>query len=533
LLLSLDGGERWTDTKATLLAADLVVVDQQDGPVLLGRRDDGHIVRSTDNGATWVASALPPGPEILPVKLGNLLVSREASPVVYASAFTSRLEPVVLVSTDAGATFVARSTPSTLSIDAVPLSADCRGRLYVLSGTTVYRSTNAGSSWASLAELEAEASSFEVMQGGPAACGDSAYASGQSRDGTARLWQLTANAATSRELPGFGEVMDLGDDRLLLVSAFGLRQRSDDGGRTWWTAGVNLGIGDLVVSPAGAGSMLVSTGGGVYRSDDGGTRWQGAPSAGPTPQDIYPDPRDVNVVYARSVHSDHSPWSFFSTDRGASFQNWPVPTSADPEVPQVIVSTAPGVLTVVTRGGVYVTNDAGRHFARLLSVPAPRQIMSAAVGSSDPPAIYAYVGGDDLLPGEIVASLDGGATWASRDPGTYITNLVVDPADAEVVFARPGLSGDEQGLLRTLDGGLTWTRVAVKGERDVSVQFDLRPPHALYAAGQRLQRSEDHGSTWHVVTELPTGTRDLVLDPNTGNARYVLSERGLVYQMTE
>jgi hypothetical protein len=54
----------------------------------------------------------------------------------------------------------------------------------------------------------------------------------------------------------------------------------------------------------------------------------------------------------------------------------------------------------------------------------------------------------------------------------------------------------------------------------------------LYAVGQRLYRSDDHGDTWHIVRELP-GQGDVELDPNPGGARYILGERGLLYKMIE
>jgi photosystem II stability/assembly factor-like uncharacterized protein len=550
LLESLDGGDSWTDIKATSLSGELALIDRDDGPILLASRSgyvfgstdagtsDGYLVRSTDKGSTWVASVLPSTSSALPFQLGGVLVSREASPVVYvaATAFTSGYDSVVLVSTDAGTTFVAKPVPSTNPFSGPPtLSLDCRGRLYVLDGATVYRSTDAGSSWESVAELESESEvyNFRVAQGGPAACTDSVYASGGLGSGIPALWQLDDNAVTRRALPDGGELLDLGNDRLLLVNTFGTRQRSDDGGLTWWTAGVDLSLGDLVISPTGAGSLFVSTVGGVYRSEDDGATWHGELSAASAPQDLYPDPYDVNVLYGRNIYGDYSPWSFVSADRGASFQDWSVPTSADPEIPEAILSTAPGVLTVVTRSGAYVTNDAGGHFAPLLTVPAPRGVMWAAIGSSDPPAIYAYVGGDDTAADEILASLDGGATWASSDPGTYVANLVVDPSDPRVVFALPGVAGDEDGVLRTLDGGNTWERIGVEGERYVSVHFDPRPPHALYAVGDHVSRSEDHGQTWQSVAALPPNVRDFELDPNAGGARYVLGESGLLYKMTE
>ncbi len=99
------------------------------------------------------------------------------------------------------------------------------------------------------------------------------------------------------------------------------------------------------------------------------------------------------------------------------------------------------------------------------------------------------------------------------------------------MFALPGASGDERTVVRTLDGGRTWQRIAVENDY-YWLHFDPSPPHALYAVGQRLYRSADHGDTWHTVTELP-GQGDVELDPNPGGARYILGERGLLYKMIE
>jgi photosystem II stability/assembly factor-like uncharacterized protein len=531
LFESLDDGESWEDTGALLSFADtIVVIDRDDGPVLLTWRGN-ELVRSTDKGATWSPTELVPEPELAFTRVGRVVVSSEATPVVYIEAmvFGERYEPGVFVSTDGAKTFVLKSVPGE---EGPRLSVDCQGHLYVSSGGAVFRSSDEGSSWENVAELEPESRYFEVLRGVPSACGETVYATGDvSTDFT--LWQLDGATVTSQPLPDYGRALDLGDDRLLLLSELGLRRRSDDGGRTWWTAGVNLGNGDLVVSPTGAGALFVSTVGGVYHSDDDGKTWQGAPRSGVSPQDMYADSRDVNLLYARSVFGGDSPWSFVSTDRGLSFRDWPVPSVAAPEMPEAFASTAAGELTVVTRHGVYRTNDGGDHFTRLLTLPKSQQVGWAAIGAGPTPSIYAHVFDDEATAASpVVASLDGGRTWAWSDAGLYITNLVVAPSRPEVVLARPGASGEE-GLVRSMDGGVSWERLIVPGERSVSAHFDPQPPHALYAVGERLHRSLDYGDTWEPITEMPTDSWELELDPNAGGARYALDTRGLLYKMTE
>jgi photosystem II stability/assembly factor-like uncharacterized protein len=527
VLESIDDGETWSNTGVTGLSGEFQVVPSADGLVLLDMHE-GQLVRSTDKGASWSVVELPPEaellPELIPYILRTFFMSQQATPVVYLTG-SSSLAPL-LVSTDAGATFAAKSVPSTSG----RVSLDCQGRLYLLDDKIVYRSDDAASSWNAAFELDAKVADFRVVPGAPAACSDTIYASGEVEVGASTvLWQLGAPTPTRPAGPASASLIDLGDDRLLM-STDRLWQRSDDGGRTWWTAGVDLELGQLVISPTRVGSLFVVTGSDVFRSDDDGMTWQGQPRVGPMIADPYLDPNDIDVIYARDSNSSYSPWSYISMDGGASFERWPVPNPNHPEEQKAIASTAPGEVTVVTQNGVYATGDAGEHFTKLLSVPLPKRVWVATISSHDPPAIYAYVRGDDAAP-ELLVSVDGGATWASRDPGTDITSLIVDPADRQVVFALS--RSPDEGVLRTLDGGLTWEPVSIDGEAHFWVQFDPQPPHSLYAVGESLHRSEDHGKTWQTVTKLPVDQREFALDPNPGRARYVLSRGGLLYKMTE
>lgn len=537
LFKSSDAGITWTVASASA-GGDVLVVDRDSGPVLVTVEGD-RVSTSINDGSTWVDSALPPelqAPAF--VKLGRAHVSNGPSPVLYveAAGFDSAVESLVLVSTDAGATFVAKSVPGEPSASFAPpdLSLDCHGRLYFLAGQTVYRSSDTGTTWQSVATLDSVAYNFRVMQGAPSACSDSVYASGYA--GVETLWHLDAGGTlTSQALPEGGSLSDLGSDRLLLVSTFDLRQRSDDGGRSWWTAGVSLALGNLAFSPARKGVLFVSTVTGVYRSEDGGKTWQpNAQKSGRFIQDLYPDRHDPTFLYAGSAGSEISSPTLISTDGGASFSDWPVPNQANPEQLEAIASPSicSGEVTVVTEKGVYTTPDAGRHFLPLLSMPPEQSILRAAIGTSEPKGIYAYVAAPDTGVNEILASVDGGATWVSADPGSYVDCLVVHPADPNTAFACT--SAGNSRLLRTADGGRTWLPLAEpEDETYTLLRIDPSPPYALYALGTRLYRSNDQGSTWQRLTDSPPDSYDFEIDPHPGGARYALGESGILYEMFE
>jgi photosystem II stability/assembly factor-like uncharacterized protein len=530
---SRDEGEHWSLVGHGYAFS---TVDHSAGTALV-QVAETRISRSTDDGATWSDYPLVEFGAVYLRLDSEPLVSSDANSTLYIAALgfdDDELEyvPLVLVSTDAGATFAAKRVRAPgLSLSFPPqLSLDCQGRLYVLANGIVYRSSDAGSTWDSVLNLGASVGGFRVVPSPSAECGDSVYAYGWINSGDRYLFTIDgAGNLAMQALPNSGTVSVLGDDRLLLLP---LPQRSDDRGRSWWTPGVQLGD-DLALSAAQPGLLFSSPGDAVYRSEDDGLSWVvGAVGAKGNPSDLYADPRDANVVYARSVIGSHAPWSFISRDKGASFQDWPVPSPENPEIPEAILSTAPGVVTVVTYKGVYTTEDAGAHFSPRMVLSGAEQVMRAAISASVPPSIYAAIYGEPTPMHELRVSTDGGVTWATRELDTYIDELVAHPSDGNVAFASTRFGDVEYIGMRTRDAGQTWEHWALpSGESWVKLQIDPRPPHALYAVGERVSRSDDQGSTWRILSDTPARYGNFGISPHPGGKRYFLN--GLLFELVE
>ena len=128
---------------------------------------------------------------------------------------------------------------------------------------------------------------------------------------------------------------------------------------------------------------------------------------------------------------------------------------------------------------------------------------------------------------EVLRSTDRGATWQERSggaslPGCGITDLAVAPSDAAVVYVSgaqfdPLIRGCRPAVIRSADGGATWSGVAV-GPPVGSVTrlaVDPRDPAVVYAAtgdplhpGDGVWKSTDGGRTWsqagpEIVAEPP------------------------------
>ena len=100
------------------------------------------------------------------------------------------------------------------------------------------------------------------------------------------------------------------------------------------------------------------------------------------------------------------------------------------------------------------------------SLWARAPIVSLAIAPADPQTVYAGTGRG------VFKTTDGGATWRAANDGLfdgkesayehewrlsegYVQTLVVDPGDAETVYA--GIH--QRGLFKSTNGGASWVRV--------------------------------------------------------------------------
>ena len=140
--------------------------------------------------------------------------------------------------------------------------------------------------------------------------------------------------------------------------------------------------------------------------------------------------------------------------------------------------------------------------------PFGGQLIDLEQAPSAPATLYTL-----SLGGLVFASADGGASWHRRSPGdqeTSIMDLVVDPFDAQVVYARTG--GSE--ILRTVDGGVRWSDVRPFGALAVPA-VDPEHPGVLYAGtSDGLYRSEDRGDTWSLLSLDGIRVEGVAVDPD-------------------
>ena len=262
--------------------------------------------------------------------------------------------------------------------------------------------------------------------------------------------------------------------------------KSTDAGQTWTSIGLATSqyIGGIVVDPRNANTLLVAVLGprppggrgapegpapegerGVYRSTDGGRNWTRVLPAEGTAgaSDVYMDHRAPDKVFALLTAGAGTPsgaGAYRSADGGATWQ--PLGARGLPEGARInAMSVASGTegrrLYAVAAVGagrgagaaraLYRSDDGGESW-----IAGAKQLASAGgkmyADPQNPDVVY-------LMGTAIYRSTDGGRTVAAfwgAPSGADPRFLWIDPTNS-----RRMISGVDQGVAITMDGGATWT----------------------------------------------------------------------------
>lgn len=174
-------------------------------------------------------------------------------------------------------------------------------------------------------------------------------------------------------------------------------------------------------------------------------------------------------------------------------------------------------------GGIWKTSNGGTNWSFLSSGWQSLATSSVAVSPSNSSVVLAATGdlrGGWDVPFGIMRSTNGGLTWtnvgAAQFGSSTITRVVFHPDNGNIAFAlTSGASGD---VWRSTDGGVTWAATSCPaGSWD---DIDFCPlsggSRQIYvvgggSGGNKIYRSSNQGATWTVVTN-PTATSQTLMD---------------------
>jgi photosystem II stability/assembly factor-like uncharacterized protein len=232
-----------------------------------------------------------------------------------------------------------------------------------------------------------------------------------------------------------------------------------------WDAVYDGGIAGQLYCTSGFWSPAPCTR--VWRSTDDGVNWGEVTPWGTTSDagcylaPIATDPSVGGTVY---VSGNQNLWQ--SQDGGGI--NWRIvgtfgttvnPSVAPSRSDNVVVAAGNQVLVSTNALAATVGGPAGVFFTDITRDLPARSVQRVAFDPNDPTVVYAVLGGfDGFGPGQqghVFRTTVGGTTWENISPPVNIPYgaLELDGSDTPTTI----YVGNDLGVLRSVDGGLTWT----------------------------------------------------------------------------
>jgi photosystem II stability/assembly factor-like uncharacterized protein len=278
---------------------------------------------------------------------------------------------------------------------------------------------------------------------------------------------------------------------------------------------------------------IAAASGGVWKSENGGATFSpifdryGSYSIGA----VTLDPKDPEIVWvgtgeSRSQRSvSYGDGVYRSEDGGKSFKKMGLEKSehiarivVDPRNSDVVYVAAQGPLWADGGDrGLYKTTDGGKTWSSILPVSERTGVTDVTLDPRNPDVMLAATwqrrrhfwtlinGGPESA---IHRSTDGGKSWR-KVTGLPSGNLgkigiAVSPKDPDVVYATVEAAEGGNGIFRSQDGGITWTRRSPYSAQPMYYGILVADPHSVdrvYAMDVSTQVSEDGGATWRGVGE--------------------------------
>lgn len=263
--------------------------------------------------------------------------------------------------------------------------------------------------------------------------------------------------------------------------------KSTDAGKTWTHMGLSdtRQIGKIRIHPQNPDLVYVAALGhahgpnserGVFRSKDGGKTWEKIlfHSEDVGSHDIAMDPHNPRILYAALWRARRLPHALQSGGEGC---------------------------------GLYKSSDGGDTWTEITRKPGLPTGMVGKIGVTVSGArsgrVWAIIEAED---GAVFRSDDGGETWQrlSEDPDLrrrpwYYQHIHADPQDPETVWVL------NIRCYKSIDGGLTFSRVAVQHGDNHDLWFDPRNSQRLILGDDGgAAVSFNGGETWSKLYNQPT-----------------------------
>jgi len=444
------GNVRMGEAAAGGAVSSVVVCASNPNKVLAATSDTGLLL-SDDKGETW--RPLP-----TPAKALHAAFDPANPDVIYGAFATDG----IYKSTDGGSTWtkVSAGLPTKFSAREVAVNTTNPNEVYIIGADgwngDFYYSTDAAATWTLSRSVRTDLAIDPTLPGDG------------SKAGMSSPTNLSMNPKNPKEL---------------FISANWRPAYSADGGRTWEerVKGADITV-QTDIRFSGDNTYVSAMDEGSFMSGDQGKTWK----------QLWP----------------------LKYDGEFSGHNWRLAVNKVNGVDRIIATVSPWtgknkVMIVISEDGgkTYKTTTAGLPTYEITANTMwgrgyPRAL---AVDPINPMTVYLGIDGDPTegkSGGGIFKSLDGGYTWTQlpNQPGSrrMYYGLAIDPTSPKRLIW--GSTGNNGGVYISEDGGDSWTYSLKQDQWIFNVH--AATDGTLYAGGNNLWRSADHGRTWKQITQI-------------------------------
>jgi photosystem II stability/assembly factor-like uncharacterized protein len=394
---------------------------------------DGSVFRTADGGDTFSRQTSVPGTN----STGG---SREPTDIVFTSDTTGVAVTrgggtgKIFRTTDSGNSWVDVASPAT-GLNGVTFPTATAG-FAVGIGKTLLTTTDGGATWDPKPLTGAPFQDYSAVD-----CASATTC--LITVGNGHLVRTTDGGATGAEItPATGKINAAAFSsatRAVAVGERGTTVVSDDGGQTYSPIGSALSAADLRLLRA-TGTNVANVGGAngtLVRTIDGGLNWF---TVGvPTTSTVV----DASFANASSGYAIDALGGAFKTVNGGT--SWQILNTGTSDVPFAVLATGPSDVLLAGPIGLRRSTDGGASFAAI-GDPDLKRTRITNVAPAGPGEVVAW------SRSAVVVSTDAGASWKPIELPKRTGVL-----DASFVSDRVGFILTKSQLLRTKNGGRTWT----------------------------------------------------------------------------
>jgi photosystem II stability/assembly factor-like uncharacterized protein len=245
----------------------------------------------------------------------------------------------------------------------------------------------------------------------------------------------------------------------------------------------------------------------------------------PLADQIAVDPRNPAHVVARAT------FGLLDSDDGGQSFRWICERAVGyfgVEDPPIAV-TADGSTVVASSKGISVSSDGGCSWIRNPGLTGTWFGVDVTVVPARPHEALALVSSftDGAYTASILKTINDGVTWNQVVPSLgasfLATTLEVAPSDPDRVYVSGKvLPGGSAAMLRSDDGGRTWTRssLEISGAYSIFIgAVDPQNPDVVYLRTHaddigRVALTSDGAATWREIWQAPTDVSGFALSPD-------------------